>query len=146
MEITNTRFGTLVVEPEDILFFPLGLIGFEACRHWILLADSENDAVAWLQSIVRPEVAVAVVSPRRFVDGYRLRVDPAELEGLNLSDDHETFILVVIGYHEGNWTLNLKAPIVFNLSSRRGRQVVSQDDQPLQLVLPGGSPFLRKAA
>jgi flagellar assembly factor FliW len=146
MEISNTRFGTVTVQPEDILFFPQGLIGFEACRHWILLADSENEAVAWLQSIVRPEVAMPVASPRRFVEGYCLRVDPTELDGLRLTDEDETYILAVIGNDGEHWTLNLKAPIVFNLGSRRGRQVVAQDDQPLQLILSGGSPFLRKAA
>ncbi|MCO6459389.1 MAG: flagellar assembly protein FliW [Pirellulaceae bacterium] len=146
MEISSTRFGTVRIEAEDVLHFPQGLIGFETCCHWILLADSANDAVAWLQCISRPDVALPVVSPRRYVRDYRLQVAAAELETLDPSGRGEIYVLAILGHDQGRWTLNLKAPVIVNLSTRCGRQVVAQDDQPLQLQLPAVSPLLRKTA
>ena len=70
MQITTTRFGTLAVDVDDLLHFPHGVIGFEDCRHWVLLADPGSSAVGWLQSAERPATALAVVSPRRFVEDY----------------------------------------------------------------------------
>jgi len=65
MRITTTRFGRIDVDAADVIRFPSGLPGLEDCREWALLADAGNDALGWLQSTTRGEVAVAVVSPRR---------------------------------------------------------------------------------
>ncbi len=83
MQISTTRFGTLSVDVDDLIHFPHGVVGFEDCRHWVLLADPDNNAVGWLQSAERPATALAVVSPRRFVDDYRIRVShgPVDLPG-----------------------------------------------------------------
>ena len=63
MKIQTTRFGAIQIEPDDILFFRSGLLGFEDCRHWVLLADADNEAVAWLQSMQHSDIALPVVSP-----------------------------------------------------------------------------------
>lgn len=146
MDITNTRFGDIQVDPQDVLVFRRGLIGFESCRHWILLADASNDAVAWLQCVTKPEIALPVVSPRRFVPGYRLEVSAEQLDLVRSGGQDEVFVLAIVGREKDRWTVNLKAPLVINLATRLGGQVVAQDDQPLQLELPGGSPILRKTA
>ena len=70
MRVNTTRFGRLEIQADDVLLFPNGVLGLEDCRHWVLLADAENEALGWLQSISRPEIAMAVVSPRRFVPGW----------------------------------------------------------------------------
>jgi flagellar assembly factor FliW len=43
-------------------------------------------------------------------------------------------------------TLNLKAPIVVNIRTRAARQIVVNDDHPLQFVLPATSSRLKKIA
>ncbi|MCR4414731.1 MAG: flagellar assembly protein FliW, partial [Thermoguttaceae bacterium] len=65
MEVHSTRFGRIEFAADDILCFPEGLPGLTDCREWVLLADPEDDAVVWMQSISRPEIALAAVSPRR---------------------------------------------------------------------------------
>ena len=71
MDITTTRFGKVTIDEEDVLTFVDGLIGMEDCRRWALLADAQNNALGWLQSLDRAEVALAVVCPQRFVADYR---------------------------------------------------------------------------
>lgn len=146
MQIRTTRFGALEIEAEDIINFPAGLLGLEDCRHWVLLADAQNSALGWLQSVSRPEVAFAVVSPRRFVPNYQFRVFRSELAPLELADVRDAQVLTIVGKNEHSITLNLKAPVVINLERRAGRQVVANGDQPVQYQLTSHAAPLKKSA
>ena len=118
----------------------------EHARHWVLLADAENEALGWLQSTSRPDVAFAVVSPRRFVPEYQMRVSKGELAPLDLEDVRTAQVLSIVGKNEAGVTLNLKAPLVINLERRLGRQVITNGDQPLQYPLSRAAAPLRKTA
>jgi flagellar assembly factor FliW len=146
MEIHSTRFGTLTIDPEDLLRFPAGLLGLEQCREWVLLDDGQQDAVAWLQSVQRPEVAVAVVSPRRFVPDYHIRVARPEVEPLEFDDVHSVEVLVIVGRTDRAVTLNLKAPLLVNLARRLGRQVITNGDLPIRYELNNAQLALKKSA
>lgn len=146
MLLRTTRFGTLNVNSEDVIAAPAGFPGLEDCRQWVLLADAANDALGWLQSVSRPETALPVVSPRRFVPDYRFRAYRSELAPLELASLDEAHVLTVVAEHDGRLTLNLKAPIVVNIRTRTARQIVVNDDHPLQYALPSTSSRMKKIA
>lgn len=146
MRISTNRFGRIDVDPADILHFPSGLPGLEDCRDWALLADADNDALGWLQSTTRGDVALAVVSPRRFVPDYQVRIPRSELTPLSLADMRQAQVVVVVGRTDAGLTLNLKAPIVINLEARTGRQVVATGELSMQHVLTTQAPSLKKSA
>ncbi len=146
MLIKTTRFGSLEVEPEDLITFPAGLLGLEDCREWVLLADAQNNSLGWLQSVLKPEIALAVVSPRRFVPQYQMRVARAELAPLELPEVKEAQVVVIVGKNDRTITLNLKAPLVINADRRLGRQVIVNGDQPVQYELPDAQVPLKKSA
>lgn len=135
MLLETTRFGTVQIEVDDILLFPNGLFAFSHLRHWVLLADAENEAVGWLHCVSDPQVAVAVVSPRRFVPQYQVRVGRNQLASLDLAPDSPAYVLTIVSKEEGKLTVNLRAPLIVNLDRRLGRQVVTTDDQPLRHVI-----------
>ncbi len=146
MQIATTRFGSLAVDVDDLLHFPRGVMGFEDCQHWVLLADTKNAAVGWLQSADRPAVALAVVSPRRFAPEYRIRIGQSQLSTLELASASKLYALCAVNRDDGRCTINLRAPILINLDRRLGCQVVTVDEQPLQLDLTKPSVQLRKSA
>lgn len=146
MRINTSRFGRIDIDAGDVIRFPSGLPGLEDCREWALLADASNEALGWLQCTTRPEAALAVVSPRRFVPDYQVRIPRSELTPLALTDIRQAQVVVVVGKTDTTLTLNLKAPIVINLEARTGRQVVASGDLPLQYELTRGRPPLRKSA
>lgn len=146
MRVNTTRFGRLEIDADDVLLFPNGILGLEDCRHWVLLADEENDALGWLQSISRSEVALAVVSPRRFVPDYQLRTARSELAPLELENLREAQVLLVVGKNDYGVTLNLKAPLVVNIDRRLGRQVVANGELPVQYQLTDGATAMRRSA
>ena len=146
MRINTSRFGRIDVAAGDVLRFPSGLPGLEDCREWALLADAANDALGWLQSTSRGDVALAVVSPRRFVPDYQVRIPRSELTPLDVADVRQAQVVVVVGTNGTSLTLNLKAPIVINLEARTGRQVVASGELPLQYELTSVRPPLKKSA
>lgn len=146
MKVDTTRFGAVEICPEDLLRFPSGVIGLEHCRDWVLLADMENDALGWLQSTSQPEVAFAVVSPRRFVPEYQVRVSRSELAALELNELAHAQVLTIVGKGHQGVTLNLKAPLVINLQRRIGKQVITNGDMPIQHPLTTQGAPLRKTA
>ncbi len=145
MDITTTRFGTVQIDAEDVLTFVDGLIGMEDCRQWALLADAQNPALGWLQSLDRPEVALAVVCPRRFVADYRARVTRRDVEPLGLTDASDAQVLAIVNQVGEALALNLKAPLVVHVTTRLGRQIVAKDNHSVQHLLTGARPFRRTA-
>ncbi len=144
--IATSRFGRVDIEPDDVIHFPQGIMGMEDCRDWILLVDSQNDLLRWLQSTQRPEIALAVVSPRRFVEAYKVRVASRELASLQLDDVRQAQVLVIVGKSQDTITLNLRAPLVIHVERRLGCQVVTKDPHPIQYVLHTEAAPLRMSA
>lgn len=145
MEVTTSRFGKLQTAPADILLFDEGLIGLRHCRRWVVLADAQNAALGWLQSLDDADAALGVVSPRRFVPDYQLRVSRQELAPLGLAAASDAQVVVIVSRHPEGLSLNLRAPLVINVETRRGRQVIAKEPLPIQYAL---SPVcdLRKTA
>lgn len=147
MQISTTHFGPVEISVEDMLLFPSGIIAFEDCQHWVLLADEANDSLGWLQSVTRAEIALPVVSPRRFVPEYQVRVTRGQLLPLDISQFDQAYVLSILSRSDNDWTLNLKAPLIINLDRRLGRQVITTDEQSVALQLTSASPaLLRRSA
>jgi len=147
MHIETSHFGPLEIDVGDILLFPHGVVAFEECQHWVLVADLDNPALAWLQSVSIADIALPVVSPRRFVPQYQVHVAKGQLVPLEFSQFDQAYVLSVVSQSDGDLTLNLKAPLIINLDRRLGRQVITTDEQPVALVIAGQAPLaLRKSA
>jgi flagellar assembly factor FliW len=135
----------VTIDDDDVLTFVDGLIGMESQCRWALLADARNEALGWLQSLDRPDVALAVVSPRRFVPDYRVRVARRDVQPLNLATADEAQVLAIVNQHGEGLAINLKAPLVVHVAARLGRQIVAKDDHPVQHPLACQPPLRRTA-
>jgi flagellar assembly factor FliW len=147
MLVQTTRFGQIEANQEQVIVFPQGLIGFEACRHWLVVPDPQNSDVAWLQSLSQAQVALPMVSPRKFAPDYKVMIPARQLSVLNLRNSDRVFIMAVVSKSGKTLTANLRSPVVINLSKCLACQVITSDPQPLALPLVlSSSPALRMAA
>jgi flagellar assembly factor FliW len=145
MLVNTTRFGQMEVTQEQIVLFPQGLIGFETCRHWVILPDSANADVAWLQSISQGQVALPIMSPRKLVRDYRVNVSRRQLSAVTMHASDRVFVLTVISKTGKTLTTNLRSPLIINMTRRLGCQVVTDDAQPLALPLEFSPPMSQPA-
>lgn len=132
MRIQTQRFGTLVLDQEQLFLFPQGLFGMESLRDWALLPDLENPSVAWLQSASRGDRALPLISPRAFFPDYRVQVPNRDLSSLHIKPDAEIYVLTTLSADSRGLVTNLRAPILINLGRRLGCQVVSETDLPIR--------------
>lgn len=146
MDILTTRFGNLSVQPQDEILFQHGLIGLEECRRWVVLTDANNPALGWLQNLEHCQIALGIVSPRRFVPTFQLRIDRGDLKGLELAALGDAEVVVIASRHDSRITLNLRAPIVVNVEKRLGCQVIAKDELPVQYPLDLQNANLRRIA
>lgn len=146
MDVFTTRFGLLSVQNHDEIVFEHGLIGLEDCRRWVVLTDSANTALGWLQNLEQGHIAVGIVSPRRFVPGYQLRVDRSDLRALNLATIRDAEVVVIASRQTSGITLNLRAPLVINVEKRLGCQVIAKEEHPVQYPLDLQNVKLRRTA
>jgi flagellar assembly factor FliW len=125
-QIRSELFGTLDITEDELIEFSDGLLGFPTCRSWALLRGTK-DGTAWLQSAEHATLVFLLVDPFVFFDGYSAELSPGELHRLKASDSSEIAVFAIVtlpGAGTDTCTANLQGPVVLNLVSRRGVQVV----------------------
>lgn len=147
MLVKTTRFGPIATSQADIIVFPNGLIGFEDTRHWLVLSDADNPQLAWLQSTAQPQVAIPLISPRKLLPDYRVSITQRQIETLRIRSSDRVFVMLVLSKTGKTLTVNLRGPLVINLTQRLAVQCILNDPLPLAMPLSiPSSPGMRAAA
>ncbi|HEY9062162.1 MAG TPA: flagellar assembly protein FliW [Pseudobacteroides sp.] len=127
MLLNTKHFGQLEVDEKGIIDFPEGLPGFEDAKRFVLIANSGEDSIfQWLQSIDNLDLAFVVIDPKIIKDDYIVDVPEEEVEELQIDESSETIVLCIVVVPEdlAKMTANLKAPVIINNTSKKGKQVV----------------------
>jgi len=134
-----TRFGEVEYDPENLLHFPEGLIGFEDLRDFIVMPNAKEGPLFWIQSVDDPAVAFVLTDPSSFFPEYAVLPDRNEQRKLAMGENDECYALSVVTVHpDRQVTLNLAAPVLFSPGSNRAMQVIVEGTQyQSRTPLPG---------
>lgn len=127
MLIQTSRFGSLEIDGERLIRFPKGVLGFPASKEYALIQTGENSAFYWLQAVDRPELAFVVCDPRLFVPDFRIPVKADDLAEMGLGDVEQAQVFVIVNRVDDELTANLQGPLVINVPTRVGYQLVLSD-------------------
>ncbi|MBN2560371.1 MAG: flagellar assembly protein FliW [Phycisphaerae bacterium] len=127
MIIETSRFGGIEVDDQRFLNFPKGLLGFPDDREYALIQTGENSAFYWMQAVHRPELAFVVCDPRMFVMDYRVAIKAEDLTHIGLADTNGSQVFVIVNKVDDMLTGNLQGPLVINVATRVGKQLVLSD-------------------
>lgn len=127
MIIETSRFGGIEVDDQKFLNFPRGLLGFPDDREFALIQTGENSAFYWMQAVHRPELAFVVCDPRMFAPDYRIAIKSEDLAQVGLSDTSGSQVFVIVNKVGDTLTGNLQGPLVINVATRVGKQLVLSD-------------------
>ena len=131
----SIRFGTVEVQAESVIEFPLGLIGLGSLRY-TLLDRNPGTGFLWLHSVEDPALALPVVSPHQFFSTFALRIADEDRERTGIADatPAQLYVTVRATPNPLDITANLRAPLV--ILDGRGYQVINtSEDAPLQAPL-----------
>lgn len=107
------------------LRLPLGLLGFERFKDYVLLADPAEDPFMWLQVVNDPTLAFLVLSPLPLFPEYKPEITEDDVKFLGLQSDADTAVLSIVTLRGPNEaTVNLKGPIVVNRRTLVAKQVI----------------------
>lgn len=132
MKLNTKYFGELEYKGEDVLHFSAGLLGFEDCNEFITIDNPDGAGVfRWLQSIDRPELAFVVINPVFAMTDYEFDIPRPMVEKLGLKKPEDAQVLAVVKIPEdlNKMTVNLRAPIVVNVSNKMAAQIVLEDEK-----------------
>ncbi len=124
IRLKGTRFGEIEIDEARALSFPRGLIGFADARRYALLEPREGSSVAWLQSLDRPELAFPVMDGAHFGPGYPEPAAPDLAREAGIGAAELAVLVVVAAPSRSGLVANLLAPLLIDLGSRVGAQVV----------------------
>lgn len=127
MMIQTSRFGGIEVDDQRFLNFPKGLLGFPDDREYALIQTGEDSAFYWMQAVHRPELAFVVCDPRLFVPDYRIAIKSEDLTQIGLGDTTGSQVFVIVNKVDDMLTGNLQGPLVLNVATRVGKQLVLSD-------------------
>jgi flagellar assembly factor FliW len=138
--VDSAVLGRVAVPAASVYTLPAGLVGFGQYTRYALV-PSGREGVFWLQSLDEPSLAFVLADPFRAVPGYAADIPDPELAPLGAGGEGDFVVLVVVtlsGTAGVPATANLRAPLVFNVVTRRARQIVLPDDrlgtaEPIQL-------------
>lgn len=140
----SARFGAVEIASEEVIEFPLGLIGLGGFRY-ALIDRNAGSGFLWLHEIDDPALAVPVVRPEQFFSDFALTITPEDRVRMDLEDISGARIYVTVRATPDplDITANLRAPIV--VKDGRGYQVINtHEPAPLQapLFTPRAQPKL----
>lgn len=120
------RFGTCTYDQSEVIEFPWGLPGFPTHRHWLPLTVESHPSFVWLQSLDDHTVAIPTADPWMLFEDYDPKMPAYAFQSLEIREagDFATLCVVVVTPNAEDMTMNLMAPVLINLRSRKGRQIM----------------------
>jgi flagellar assembly factor FliW len=136
-----TRFGALALDPDRIILFPRGLLGFADHHHYMLAEIPGNDTVfKLLQSIDDVDLSF-VVLPLDRSEGPIAGADLVAARAALAIEDAALAVLGIVTLRADvarvDFTVNLRAPLLVDTARRVGYQhVLANDAYSLRQPLP----------
>jgi flagellar assembly factor FliW len=135
--VEQNELQRLPVKTENIITLPLGLLGFEQHKKYVLLATPEEEPFMWLQMLDNPSQGFVVISPAAAAPTYAPDISQQDVDFLGIQNPEDAIILNIVTVHgNGEATANLKGPIVLNRHTLVGKQVIPNNVSSFSLQHP----------
>ena len=133
MLVKTKFFGEVDLPEEKIITLDRGLIGLADYKRYTILYDCEKEDanICWFQSVEEPGLAFPVIDPLIVKEDYNPVVEDELLKELGEITEENIVILLPLTVPQDavQMTANLKAPVIINADTRKGAQVVVENEE-----------------
>ena len=128
MKLATKYHGEQEIAESDIVWFEDGLPGFGEEKKWVILPLTEDETFYVLQSALTPKLALILTNPFLTRPDYEFKLEDEAVQAIGATKGN-IIVYSVVSVKEPfkESTLNLQAPIVMDLKSRRAKQVILSD-------------------
>lgn len=129
-------FGEVELDDDKILEFPNGIIGFEDYKKFAILYDEDDKSenrISWLQSLDEQGLALPVIDPLVIAPEYAPVIEDELLGPLDDPSEEDLLFLLAMTIPSDmtKVTANMKAPFIINAATRKGVQLVVENEDYL---------------
>ncbi len=138
MVIKTRIFGEVTVDDEKLIHFPNGIVGFPELQDFALTHDSEQGdqgGIRWMQSVQEPSFAMPVVDPLVAKEDYNPTVEDDLLKIIGECEDPLVLVTITVPSDLTKMSVNLKAPLIINVDTKKAAQVILEDDYPVKFFI-----------
>lgn len=138
MELKTADSKNLSYAPEDIVYFPEGLFGFDTFKKFVPLPlEDDSDSLILLQSITDENVSFILMNPFYLMKDYNPILSEEDLSAIGnpKEADISYYVICVLREPIECSTVNMKCPIAVNYTTRTARQsILNQPEYTFQHV------------
>ena len=127
MIINTVKFGEIEIEESRIFDFVLPIIGFDDLKQYIILEPNKETLFKWLQSVEEPSLAFPIISVAALDYDYSIDLSDSVINSLEINNAESVLVMNITSIPQDNprgTTINLLAPLIFNLDNRKAGQIV----------------------
>ena len=127
MIINTVKFGEVEVEESRIFDFVMPIIGFNDLTKYIILDPDKDTLFKWLQSVEEPSLAFPIVSVAALDYDYSVDLSDSVVNALGITNAESLLVMNITSIPQDNprgTTINLLAPLIFNLDTQKAGQIV----------------------
>ncbi|MBO6260847.1 MAG: flagellar assembly protein FliW [Lachnospiraceae bacterium] len=138
MEIKTRIFGDVTISDDKMISFPNGIVGFPDLKDFALIHDEEQGdqaGIRWMQSVQEPNFAMPVINPLVVKEDYDPMVDDELLSVIGKGENVLVLTTITVPTDLSKMSVNLKAPFVINVDTRKAVQVVLEEDLPVKFYV-----------
>ncbi len=127
MIVNTVKFGEIEVEDSRIFSFVLPIIGFNDSSKFIILDPNKDTLFKWLQSVEDPSLAFPIISVASLDYDYSVDLSDSVINDLEITNAESLLVMNITSIPQDNprgTTINLLAPLIFNLDNQKAGQIV----------------------
>lgn len=127
MILNTVKFGEIEIEESRIFDFVLPIIGFNDLTKFIILDPKKETLFKWLQSVEDPGLAFPIISVAILDYDYSVDLNDGVVKSLDIKNTESLLVMNITSIPQDNprgTTINLLAPLIFNLENMTAGQVV----------------------
>ena len=127
MKFETIKFGEIDVAEERIFEFVLPIIGFDMLKKFVIIEPGQENLFKWLQSVEDPTLAFPIISVSSLNIDYSIDLPDNVVEMLGVTSVESLFVMNITSIPQDDpkgTTINLLAPLIFNIDTQKAGQVV----------------------
>jgi len=127
MILNTVKFGQIEVNENKVFEFVLPIIGFNDLSKYVIIEPEKDTLFKWLQSVEEPALAFPIISVATLDYDYSVDLADNVVNDLEITNPESLLVMNITSIPQDNprgTTINLLAPIIFNLDNQKAGQVV----------------------
>ena len=127
--LTSQGASRSTLRPGQLFFFPEGVLAFEHARQFVFLCKPETAPFIFMRALEPAYLGFVCIDPFLICPDYQPRISDADAAFLELNTPDEALLLSVVNPAPDvrQTTANLQGPMVINLRTGRGRQILCEN-------------------